>query len=289
MSKIQIITDSASDISKEMEQKYNLDVISYSIVIGDKTYTSRVDFDNEGCYELMEASESLPMTSQITAFQFMELYYDYYQKGCTDLIFILINGKGSATYNNSLMAMDMLIEEHPECEGKIHIYSHDGGSYSAGYGQPAVMAAKMAQEGRSVEEINAYLEESIARRRIYFGIYNLKYAGKSGRIPSAAAFIGDKIGIKPIMKIWDHEITTAGKCRGEKKVVSKICNMAIADMEPGSEYQIEYGNDEKIKEEMAAKMTEKLGYGPTGYFQIGAEVAANAGPRIVGVAFDVKK
>lgn len=43
MSKIQIITDSASDISKEMEQKYNLDVISYSIVIGDKTYTSRVD------------------------------------------------------------------------------------------------------------------------------------------------------------------------------------------------------------------------------------------------------
>ena len=50
-----------------------------------------------------------------------------------------------------------------------------------------------------------------------------------------------------------------------------------------------YGNDEKIKEEMAAKMTEKLGYGPTGYFQIGAEVAANAGPRIVGVAFDAKK
>ena len=50
------------------------------------------------------------------------------------------------------------------------------------------------------------------------------------------------------MKIWDHEITTAGKCRGEKKVVSKICDMAIADMEPGSEYQIEYGNDEKIKE-----------------------------------------
>ena len=40
MSKIQIITDSASDISKEMEQKYNLDVISYSIVIGDKRESS---------------------------------------------------------------------------------------------------------------------------------------------------------------------------------------------------------------------------------------------------------
>lgn len=183
----------------------------------------------------------------------------------------------------------MLIEEHPECEGKMHIYSHDGGSYSAGYGELAVMAGKMAQEGSSVEEINAYLEEKIAHRRIYFGIYNLKYAGKSGRIPSAAAFIGDKIGIKPIMKIWDHEITTAGKCRGEKKVVSKICDMAIADMEPGSAYQIEYGDDDKIKEEMAQKMTEKLGYGPSSYYQIGAEIAANAGPRVVGVAFDAKE
>ena len=289
MGKIQIITDSASDISKEAEQKYNLDVISYSVVIGDQTYTSRVVFDNEGCYKLMEENDGIPMTSQITAFQFMDLYYEYYQKGCTELVLILINGKGSATYNNSLMAVDMLIEEHPECEGKMHIYSHDGGSYSAGYGELAVMAGKMAQEGSSVEEINAYLEEKIAHRRIYFGIYNLKYAGKSGRIPSAAAFIGDKIGIKPIMKIWDHEITTAGKCRGEKKVVSKICDMAIADMEPGSAYQIEYGDDDKIKEEMAQKMTEKLGYGPSSYYQIGAEIAANAGPRVVGVAFDAKE
>mgnify|MGYP000497249422 FL=1 len=103
MGKIQIITDSASDISKEAEQKYNLDVISYSVVIGDQTYTSRVDFDNEGCYKLMEENDGIPMTSQITAFQFMDLYYEYYQKGCTELVLILINGKGSATYNNSLM------------------------------------------------------------------------------------------------------------------------------------------------------------------------------------------
>ena len=57
MGKIQIITDSASDISKEAEQKYNLDVISYSVVIGDQTYTSRVDFDNEGCWNTNDFSD----------------------------------------------------------------------------------------------------------------------------------------------------------------------------------------------------------------------------------------
>ena len=40
---------------------------------------------------------------------------------------------------------------------------------------------------------------------------------------------------------------------------------------------------------MAQKMTEKLGYGPSSYYQIGAEIAATAGPRVVGVAFDAKE
>lgn len=289
MGKLRIITDSASDISTELEKKYDIDIIPYSVVIEDKTYTSRVDYDNEGFYRMMEEYDEIPKTSQITAYHFMELYYDYYKQGYTDLILVIINGKGSATYGNSCMAIDMLYEEHPECEGKIHIYTHDSGTYSGGYGHLVVEAAKMAGEGKSVDEINAYLEAKIPFRRVYFGIYNLKYAGKSGRIPSAAAFLGDKIGIKPIMKIWDHEITTAGKCRGDKKVISKVCELTVADMEPGSPYQIAYGNDEKVKDEMIRKMTEKVGYGPTECYQIGAEVASNAGPKVIGLLFDVKK
>jgi hypothetical protein len=36
-------------------------------------------------------------------------------------------------------------------------------------------------------------------------------------------------------------------------------------------------------------MTERLGYGPTDTFQIGAAVAANAGPKVAGTIFNVKK
>ena len=147
----------------------------------------------------------------------------------------------------------------------------------------------MAQEGASADEINRYLREILPKRQVYFGIYNLKYAGKSGRIPSAAAFVGDKLGIKPIMKIWDHAITTAAKCRGEKKIVAKVADMSVADMEPDSEYQIVYGSDRSCGEEITKKMTELLGYGPTGEYQIGAAVAANAGPKVVGVIFNAKQ
>ena len=119
MGKIQIVTDSVSDISMESEKKYDIHVIPFPVVIGDQSYLSRVDFDNEGFYKLMEENEDIPKTSQITSYQFEEMYYDFYKKGCTDVILVLINSEGSATYHNSLLAVDSFFEEHPECEGKI--------------------------------------------------------------------------------------------------------------------------------------------------------------------------
>ena len=87
------------------------------------------------------------------------------------------------------------------------------------------------------------------------------------------------------MKIWDREIVTAGKCRGEKKLIAKIASMAVGDMEPGTPYQVVYGNDHSCKEDMIRKMTELVGYGPDDTYQIGAEVSVNAGPRVAGVIF----
>lgn len=289
MGKIRIITDSVSDISYELEKKYDVDIIPFPVVIGDKSYISRVDFDNDGFYALMDQYDEIPKTSQITSFHFEEMYYEYYEKGYSDIVLVLINSEGSATYQNSVMAIDSFFEEHPECEGKITVHTFDGGNYSGGYGHPALVAGQMVKDGASIDEITAYLSDELPCRRIYFGMYTLKYAGKSGRIPSAAAFVGDKLGIKPIMKIWDHEITTASKCRGDKKLLAKVADLAIKDMESGAEYQIVYGRNVDKLDEMIEKMTEKVGYGPTESYQIGAAVAANAGPDVIGVIFSVKK
>ena len=38
MARIKIITDSASDISKEYAQKYDIEVIGFNITVGDKSF-----------------------------------------------------------------------------------------------------------------------------------------------------------------------------------------------------------------------------------------------------------
>lgn len=289
MSKIQIMTDSASDISYADERKYNISVIPFPITLGDKTYTSRVDFDNMQFYKLMAQYDEIPKTAQITPFQFQEIYLRQARSGVTDLVLVLINSKGSSTYDNSVQAIELFYEEYPEYRDVLHIHSFDGMGYNALYGSPVVHAAQMCADGASLEEILNYLTEILPRRQIYFGIYDLKYAAKSGRIPTAAAFLGTKLNLKPVMNIFDNGITTAAKCRGERKLVEKVAQMSIADMEPGSPYELIYGSDPSCLDELRCLMVQQLGYEPVAVYQIGAAVAANAGPRVVGAAFTRKK
>ena len=289
MSKIQIMTDSASDISYADEKKYNISVIPFPITLGDKTYTSRVDFDNEQFFDLMAQYNEIPKTAQITPFQFQEIYLQQARAGVTELVLVLINSKGSSTYDNSVQAIELFYEEYPEYRDVLHIHSFDGMGYNALYGSPVVHAAKMCAEGASLEEILNYLTDILPRRQIYFGIYDLKYAAKSGRIPTAAAFLGTALNMKPVMNIFDRSITTAAKCRGERKLVEKVAEMSIAAMEPGSPYEIVYGSDSSCLEELRRLMVQQLGYEPAAVYQIGAAVAANSGPRVVGAAFTRKK
>lgn len=288
MRKIRIMTDSASDISYEDEKNFDISVIPFLVTLEGKTYTSRIDFNNDEFYSLMEKYDEIPKTTQVTPFQFQEIYLKEAKAGITDLVMVLINSKGSSTYNNSLQAIKLFYEEHPEYRDIFHVHSFDGMGYSVLYGSPVVHAAQMQKSGASLEEILQYLTEILPRRQICVGIYDLKYASKSGRIPSLAAFLATKLNLKPIMKAFNCSVITAAKCRGERNLLEKIVQLSILDMEPGSPYELVYGNDCTCLQELSQLMTQQLGYGPKSTCQIGAAIASNCGPKVAGIAFNRK-
>lgn len=288
MPKVKLITDAASDLSREDEERFHIRVIPFSVVLDGVNYVPRAELNNDEFYKLMLVADDLPKTAQVTPGEFVEIYAQEAEAGAEEIVLVLINSEGSATFANSQMAVGMFFDEHPEYRGKVNIYPVDGMGYSALYGAPVVEAAKMLEKGASAQETVDYLQTLMPRRQLYFGIYSLKWAGKSGRIPSAAAFIGDKLNLKPVMKIFDRQITTAAKVRGEGKLIARVCEMTVADMEPGTPYQLIYGSDPSVLEELERIMREKVGYAPESAYQISAVIAANAGPKVSGVAFTRK-
>ncbi len=288
MSKIKFITDSASDISVQDEQSLGIQVLPFPVSFGDATYLSRVDFDNVKFYEMLEAADALPTTSQITVFQYGEAFDAAYSDGYTDVINVTINSEASGTYNGACLAAQLFYETHPEAKKVFRIHNIDGAGYTAMYGHAVVEGAKLAQQGKSVEEITAFMQDWIEHCEVYFVPYTLKYASKSGRIPSAAAFVGELVGLKPVMHISDHKIVTDDKIRGEKKIIPTIAKKTVAAMEPGAPYIVIFGSVPADGEAIAAAMTEAVGYTPAASYQVGAAIATNAGHRVVGVAFRAK-
>ena len=114
MSKILIMTDSACDISEAEEKELSIDILPFPIMLGGKSYISRVDFDNEQFYKLMSEHDEIPKTSQITPYQFVQIYLERAKKGYEHIVFVSINSKGSMTNQNAIQAIDMFYEENPE-------------------------------------------------------------------------------------------------------------------------------------------------------------------------------
>ena len=284
MSRIKFLTDSASDITSRDEAELGIQVIPFPVSIGGKTYLSRVDFSNEQFYEMLEAAPEIPTTSQITVYEYGEIFEAAFRDGYTDVINVTINSEGSGTYNSACLAAQMFYEDHPDAKD-FYIHNIDGQGYSCYYGYAVTEGARMARDGKSVDEILAFINEWVQRCVIYFVPYTLKYAGKSGRIPSAAAFVGELVGLKPIMRIHDHVIVTDDKVRGETKIIPAVTAKTKADISEGSPYTVIYGSHPEDADAMEKALTEALGYPPAGRAQISAAIAINAGPRVVGVGF----
>lgn len=289
MSKIKFITDSASDITKEYAEKYNIDVQGFPITVGDKSFRDG-DISNEEYYDLIDASADLPVHSQLTAFEFGELFEKYAAEGYEDIFYISINAHGSATYQNACSARDNYFSEHPDMADKLRIRVLDSTSYSGTYGYPVIEAAKMAEAGKSADDIEKYLADWFEVCEVYLAAYTLRYVKKSGRISAAAAFAGELLGLKPVILLKGEGTKVVAKPRGEQNVIPKLADVTCERIEKGSPYIIIGGRDLARAEELAKVLTKRLGYPPVDIrFRVGGAIAANSGPDIVAAAFKAKK
>ncbi|WP_432651450.1 DegV family protein [Huintestinicola sp.] len=289
MSKIKFITDSASDITKEYSEKYNIDVQGFPITVGDKSFRDG-DIPKEEYYDLIDSSPELPVHSQLTVFEFEELFEKYAAEGYEDIFFISINSHGSATYQNACCARDNFFSAHPDKADKVKIRVLDSTSYSGTYGYPVIEAAKMAEEGKSADEIEKYLADWFEVCEVYLAAYTLRYVKKSGRISAAAAFAGELLGLKPVILLKGENTKVVAKPRGEQNVVPKLADVTCDRIAEGSPYIIIGGRNLAYAEEIAKVLTERLGYPPVDIvFRVGGAIAANSGPDMVATAFKAKK
>ena len=150
--KICIFTDSASDITHEEAERWDVKVAPLHVTVDDQTYLEYYEISPQEYWKMLEESETFPQTAQVGMEWFLNLYKQAHEDGCTHCIGVLINGSGSGTYQAACITRDMFYDEYGEA---MTIELIDSRCYSYTYGKVAVTGAKMREEGKSFAEIFA--------------------------------------------------------------------------------------------------------------------------------------
>lgn len=249
MRKIAVITDTASDLSKEDIEKYGLKMLHYQIIYKDKTYKDQLEISSKEVLEHLETE--VPSTSLPTLEEMHEVFEELIREGYEEVIIIPISSGLSGCYN----AVNMVKEEYKE----LRTYVYDSKTLSAPLGVLAIEAAKMADMGMTMAEIVDQLDLIRKSQHTFFVVDTLKYLLLGGRIGHVSATVGKLLNLKPIITIGnDGKYETIAKVRGRAKAIRFFAERANEIMESGESYKIyfSHANGIEIKDEIIKALRE---------------------------------
>ena len=285
MARIRFTTDSAADIPAPLREELDIQVLPFPIAMGDKEYADGFDFTPQEFYDMLLAAPQIPTHAQLNPYVFTELFETAWEEGYTDLIHTSINSKGSATCANAFQARGEFYKDHPEARDTFHIHIIDALNYTMGYGWAVVQGAKMAAEGASPQTVADFIQDWVNHVHVVFSPLDLRFAKKSGRVSAAAAFVGEALGLKPIMTFLNGESKILAKVRGEKAVVAKLTEMCKAQRKPGTPYLMIQGSNGEQSGKLLELCRQELGEEPAMSYHIGGVIAINAGPNLIGIIY----
>ena len=206
MTKIKIVTDSSVTIEPELVKQLDITVVPLSVMIDNVVY-SDADLKEEGKFlHLMQEAKNLPKTSQPPVGVFAEVFEDLCQDGSQILAIHMSHALSgtveAARQGASLSTADVTVIDSSFTDQALKFQ--------------VVEAAKLAQEGKDMEEILSHVEEVKNHTELYIGVSTLENLVKGGRIGRVTGLLSSLLNIRVVMQMKDHELQPMVKGRGAK-------------------------------------------------------------------------
>jgi DegV family protein with EDD domain len=276
---VKILTDSTSYIEKHIQTEFDIRVVSLNVIFQTESF-KEVDIDNEVFYKMME-EKGIPTSSQPSVQEMYDEMENVVQKG-DSLCCIFLSSDMSGTYSTAHMVKDMILETYEDA--KIEIIDSRSNCMQLGYA--AVVAARAAKDGKTLEVVKETAENNIKRSRFLFVPDSLEYLKKGGRIGSASALIGGFLKIIPILTVEDGKTTILTKVRTKRKAVLTMVNKMLQDIEiyGNGEIMVHHIHNYNEALELSKELSEKLKV-KVGICSIGPVIGAHVGPGTIAIAY----
>lgn len=274
---IRIIVDSGSDLLPEVAREHNIQVLPLLANVNGIEYRDGIDLERDDFYALLEETGAFPKTSQVSPHTFAEAFKEARDSG-DEVIAITLSSALSGTYQSAKLAQAMVGEEG------VYVV----GSLTATYAiaMIAEYACALRDEGLSAKQIVAEIERFKGRVKLVAVLDTLEYLQRGGRLPKAAARLGEAAKLKPVVVISEEGevgLSTAvlGRKRALDTLLKKVAKYSVDAFFPAIPiYSFGTKTCAKMEDEMIG-----AGMNLSGRRQIGFVIGSHIGPGAYGVVF----
>lgn len=285
MGTYRIVTDSTTDLTPELIQELDVQVIPICYIMEGKTYHNIPgggEMTDREFYAKLRAG-SMSTTTQVNSEEFLRVFTPLLEAG-QDVLYIGFSSGLSGTYQSAALAREELKQRFPG--RRLEVF--DSRCASMGEGLLVYHAAKLQQAGKSLDEVLSWLKENVLNLCHWFTVDDLNHLKRGGRVSTATALVGTMLGIKPVLHV-DNEghLIPVSKVRGRKQSLDALVRrMEDTALDPaGQMVFISHGDCLEDARYVERQIREKLGVRQVELGFIGPVIGAHSGPGTVALFF----
>ena len=286
MKRISIITDSTSDLSKDLLEKHKIKVIPLHIHLGEKEYDDGVNIKPEDIYKWSNETKETPKTSALSLFEAKEAIEKALEES-EEVICFCVSENMSSCYSVMNLAKIELEEDNEDIVGRIHIINSM--NLSTGIGLQILEAIDLANEGLTGKEIVEKIVDMQSRVKASFVVDTLTFLHRGGRCSGTTALAGSALKIHPSIHVIEGKMQPGKKYRGKmNKVLLNYLEDLKLDLAKANKKNVFITHSgcedeivQAIKEELIA-----LDYFENIYITTaGSVISSHCGPGTLGVLY----
>ena len=277
---IKLISDSTSYMPQELIEKYNIDIIPLSVILGPEVI-DETQITNETFFARLKRSAFHPSSAQPSVQTIYSVFKKYAVAG-DSVLFTCISSDLSTTFSTALTVKNQLLEEYPKA--RVEVVNTQ--SNCMGHGFATLAGAKALAAGKNMDEAIAAINDTISKSRLLFIPESLKYLQESGRFNKVSTLAASVLKIVPILTVKDGKLDLHAKIRTRNNARKAMLAELKNDIDLGgvSDISVMHVNDEKEAQQFMASIKELIDIDIT-LASIGPVVGAHVGPGTLGLAW----
>ena len=274
-----IVTDSSCDLPDALVAEHGIEVVPLVIRFGSEELVDRQDLTPAQFWARSASSPTLPETAAPPPGAFEEAFRRVGARCDGGVVCVTLSSKLSATIQSAEAAAKSVVDE-------VDVRVVDSRSVTMGLGMIVLEAARAgAVDGATPDGVAQVAERGAARTRVYGTLDTLENLKKGGRIGAAQALLGSLLSIKPIIEVRDGVVEPGPRQRTRARALAWLADQ-VRTNPPVGDVAVVHG-EAPDAEELVKLLRRDLPPERIFLADLGAVIGTHAGPRTVGIAFQV--